>query len=106
MKTSNATSSATASSQCPYHPEPYLRFVTKWKSLLAIGKSIGDTVYYCAGDGGRCSWVYSEKVGGLVLPGLDRLSPLDVKRAYQRAIAERVQAEGEKKDYGHAPWES
>lgn len=108
------TMSATASTEgtsarCPFHPEPYLRKQTVWKTLRPIADAIGDEVYYCAGNGSQCSWVYSNKFGVLVAPGLERPTPYEVGRIYQRIIASNSQApkpEANKKNYGRAPWES
>ena len=94
------------STQCPYHPEPYLRKRTVWKSLLAIADPIGDEIYYCAGDGGSCSWVYSNKAGVIAQSGFERLSPFEIKKAYHRAIAKIKPQDDEPKNYGRAPWES
>ena len=106
MVTTNATPAAT-SSQCPFHPEPYLRKKTGWKTLRPIADAIGDEVFYCAGNGAHCSWVYSNKFGVLVNPGLERPTPWEIGRIYQRIIASNSQTDkSETKNYGRAPWES
>ena len=95
------------STQCPFHPEPYLRKPTKWKSIRPIADAVGDEVYYCAGNGGRCSWTYSRDYGLLISAGLERPTGWEVSRVYQRVIAANSQtAKAKPKDYGPAPWES
>ena len=55
MTTTTIAAADPKSAQCPYHPEPYLKKRTVWKSLLAVANRFGDEIYYCAGDGGSCS---------------------------------------------------
>ena len=49
--------------------------------------------------------MYSVKAGVIAQSGFERLSPLDIKKAYHRAIARITPEDDEPKNYGHAPWE-
>ncbi len=74
--------------QCPNHPEAFLRRRTKLQSLLREADRTGDEIFYCVGDSGACTWVYSHQVGVFIRPGLERQSPWDILKAYQVAREE------------------
>ena len=73
------------SDQCPDHPEAYLRRRTKFPALLRAAERTGDEIYYCVGDSGHCTWVYSRQTGVFIRPGLEQQTPVDILRAYQQA---------------------
>lgn len=103
-----STVTATSTVHCPFHPEPYLWRATKWPSLLGLASLIDDTVSYCVGDGGQCSWVGSAKLGVITSAGVDRMQPWEVKRAYERLISANATdvKTTQPRNYGPAPWES
>ena len=74
--------------QCPNHPEAYLRHRTKLPSLLREAARTGDEIFYCVGDSGLCTWVYSHQAGVFIRPGIEEQKPLDMLRAYQQARKE------------------
>ena len=74
--------------QCPNHPEAFLRRRTKYPALVRAAERPGDEIFYCVGDSGACTWVYSHQVGVFIRPGLERQSPWDILRAYQVAREE------------------
>lgn len=74
--------------QCPNHPEAYLRHRTKLPSLRRTADRNGDEVFYCVGDSGLCTWVYSHQAGVFIRPGMERQTPLDMLRAYEQARKE------------------
>ena len=74
--------------QCPNHPEAYLRHRTKLPSLRRTADRTGDEVFYCVGDSGHCTWVYSNQAGVFIRPGMEEQTPLDMLRAYQQARKE------------------
>ena len=74
--------------QCPTHPEAFLRRRTKYPALLRVTERTGDEIFYCVGDSGACTWVYSHQVGVFIRPGLERQSPWDILKAYQVAREE------------------
>ena len=81
--------------QCPNHPEAFLRRRTIMPSLVREAAKTGDDIFYCTGDSGKCTWVYSRQIGIFIRPGLDEQSPLDMLRAYQvarRETGDRKQA--------------
>ena len=94
---------------CPIHPEPYLQKPTVWKSILPVSESIGDQVFYCAGYGGRCSWVLSVKLGIVVPAGLRRVDKWETLQAYQEMVAQHKEKSSDLEDYrrryGRLPWE-
>ena len=71
--------------QCPNHPEAYLRRRTKFPALLRAAERTGDEIYYCVGDSGHCTWVYSRQAGVFIRPGMEYQTPVDILRAYQQA---------------------
>ena len=82
--------------QCPNHPEAYLRHRTKFPSLRRTADRNGDEVFYCVGDSGLCTWVYSHQVGVFIRPGMEEQTPRDMLRAYEQARKELRQRD-------HAP---
>ena len=74
--------------QCPNHPEAFLRRRTKLQSLLREADRTGDEIFYCTGDSGHCTWVYSRQLGVFIRPGMAQQSRLDVLRAYEVARQE------------------
>ena len=74
--------------QCPNHPEAYLRHRTKLPSLRRAAERTGDEVFYCVGDSGLCTWVYSHQAGVFIRPGMEEQTPLDMLRAYEQARKE------------------
>ena len=74
--------------QCPNHPEAYLRRRTKFPGLLRDADRTGDEIFYCVGDSGLCTWVYSHQAGVFIRPGMEEQTPLDMLRAYQQARKE------------------
>ena len=78
--------------QCPNHPEAYLRRRTKLPSLLREAERTGDEIFYCVGDSGHCTWVYSRQTGVFIRPGMEEQTPLNMLRAYKVARSERKPA--------------
>ena len=74
--------------QCAYHPEAFLRRRTKLQGLLREADRTGDEIFYCVGDSGHCTWVYSHQVGVFIRPGMEEQTPLDLLRAYKVARGE------------------
>ena len=74
--------------QCPNHPEAHLRRRTKLPGLLRQADRTGDEIFYCVGDSGHCTWVYSQQVGVFIRPGMEEQTPLDMLRAYEQARKE------------------
>ena len=74
--------------QCPNHPEVYLRRRTKFPGLLREAYRTGDEIFYCVGDSGHCTWVYSHQVGVFIRPGMEEQTPLDMLRGYEQARKE------------------
>ena len=71
--------------QCANHPEALLRRRTKFPALLRAAERTGDEIYYCVGDSGHCTWVYSRQAGVFIRPGMEYQTPVDILRAYQQA---------------------
>ena len=71
--------------QCPNHPEAFLRRRTKFPALLRSAGRTGDEIFYCVGDSGHCTWVYSHQAGMFIRPGMEEQTPLDMLRAYEQA---------------------
>ena len=67
---------------CPMHEEKHLRRRTRYPSMLRHEKKHGDEIYYCAGENGTCSWVFSAQAGVLVPAGQLQREPGDVQAAY------------------------
>ena len=70
--------------QCPNHPEALLRRRTKFPALLRAAERTGDEIYYCVGDSGHCTWVYSRQAGVFIRPGMEYQTPVNILRAYQQ----------------------
>ena len=67
---------------CPMHEEKHLRRRTRYPSMLRHEKKHGDEIYYCAGENGTCSWVFSAQAGVLVPAGQLQREPGEVQAAY------------------------
>ena len=67
---------------CPMHEEKHLRRRTRYPSMLRHEKKHGDEIYYCAGENGTCSWVFSAQAGILVPAGQLQREPGEVQAAY------------------------
>ena len=48
---------------CPEHPEPQMRVRSRWYVAKEVEKANQDEIYYCAGGGNQCTWVYSVQLG-------------------------------------------
>ena len=82
-----------AADQCPVHPEAWLRRRTTFPALLRSAGKTGDEIFYCVGDSGDCTWVYSHQLGVFVRPGMEEQTPLNILRAYQQARKELRQTD-------------
>ena len=67
---------------CPMHEEKHLRRRTRYPSMLRHEKKHGDEIYYCVGENGTCSWVFSAQAGVLVPAGQLQREPGEVQAAY------------------------
>ena len=67
---------------CPMHEEKHLRRRTRYPSMLRHEKKHGDEIYYCAGENGTCSWVFSAQAGVLLPAGQLQREPGEVQAAY------------------------
>ena len=67
---------------CPMHEEKHLRRRTRYPSMLRHEKKHGDEIYYCAGENGTCSWVFSAQAGVFVPDGQLQREPGEVQAAY------------------------
>ena len=67
---------------CPMHEEKHLRRRTRYPSMLRHEKKHGDEIYYCAGENGTCSWVFSAQAGVLVPAGQLQREPGEVQATY------------------------
>ena len=67
---------------CPMHEEKHLRRRTRYPSMLRHEKKHGDEIYYCAGENGTCSWVFSAQAGVLLPAGELQREPGEVQAAY------------------------
>ena len=67
---------------CPMHEQKHLRRRTRYPSMLRHEKKHGDEIYYCAGENGTCSWVFSAQAGVLVPAGQLQREPGEVQAAY------------------------
>ena len=67
---------------CSMHEEPHLRRRTRYPSMLRHEKKHGDEIYYCAGENGTCSWVFSVQAGVFVPAGQLQREPGELQAAY------------------------
>ena len=81
-QTSALATSSAEPDFCPMHEEKHLRRRTRYPSMLRHEKKHGDEIYYCAGENGTCSWVFSAQAGVLLPAGQLQREPGEVQAAY------------------------